>query len=88
MAKKHKDFLDHVAANRPDLHAKITAHPDFDATKHNSLGGAMKLDGALSDEDCNDVLDSIMSAKDEHGFDQFMKLLTGEDAKADQKEPA
>lgn len=59
---KKIDFLSHVKAAAPAVHAKITSHPDFDAKKHNSLRDAMKLDGGMTDDECTDVFGSIMNS--------------------------
>ena len=60
---KHKDFLTLAKAVKPHVHAKIVAHPDFDAKKHNSLMGAMKLDPkkapAVTTDECGELADLI-----------------------------
>jgi len=78
---KHTDFLSHVKAAHPALHTKITSHPDFDATKHNSLRGAMSLDPdkgpTLSDEECGELAQSLFGAADKHGNDYANELMFG-----------
>jgi hypothetical protein len=88
MSKTKKgDFLEHVARTHPALHAKITSHPKFDATKHNSLHKVMRgLDGpmGLTDDECNDIMGSINSAADQHGKDYASDLMFGPDADEDE----
>lgn len=79
MAKRTNAFLAHVKATRPAIHAKITGHPDFDESKHDSLSAVMG-DDLISNDECVHVLESMLSAADKHGKAHASNLTFGPDS--------